>query len=175
MTFGTLSAMMAADAFAKRKNPRSQLFDVNRKKLSGVWDYLVENKDYPFYMAKEWLAKPGARSLRGVKRGEGKIVVLGGSKVAAYREKKGKLSVKSAVAPTWAASFGGTAWKRRGTVRATAHASKRQAKWPALRRRLSRTKRTPSDGPTQFARSKRAAFLRWSRPSFCRWSRRSAS
>ncbi|MEA3208032.1 MAG: hypothetical protein QOE70_1089, partial [Chthoniobacter sp.] len=48
MTFGTLGAMMAADAFTKRKNPWSQLFDVNRKKLSGVWDYLVENKDYPF-------------------------------------------------------------------------------------------------------------------------------
>ena len=63
MTFGTVGAMMAADAFAKRKNPWSQLFDVNRKKLSGVWDYLVENKDYPFYMAKEWLAKPGASSL----------------------------------------------------------------------------------------------------------------
>jgi glycine/D-amino acid oxidase-like deaminating enzyme/nitrite reductase/ring-hydroxylating ferredoxin subunit len=97
MTFGTLSAMMAVDAFAKRKNPWSQLFDVNRKKLSGVWDYLVENKDYPFYMAKEWLAKPGANSLRGVKRGEGKIVLLGGSKVAAYRDDNGKLSVKSAV------------------------------------------------------------------------------
>jgi Rieske Fe-S protein len=64
-----------------------------------VWDYLVENKDYPFYLAKQWLAKPGATSLRGVKRGEGKILVLGGSKVAAYRNDQGKLSVKSAVCP----------------------------------------------------------------------------
>jgi Rieske Fe-S protein len=32
-----------------------------------------------------------------VKRGEGKIVLLGGGKVAAYRNDKGKLSVKSAV------------------------------------------------------------------------------
>jgi glycine/D-amino acid oxidase-like deaminating enzyme len=89
MTFGTLSAMMAADAFAKRKNPWSRLFDVNRKKLlGGAWNYRIENKDYPFYMAKRWLAKPGASSLRGVKRGEGKILVLGGSKVAAYRNEK---------------------------------------------------------------------------------------
>ena len=41
MTFGTLGAMMAADAFARRKNPWSQLFDVNRKKLlGGAWNYL---------------------------------------------------------------------------------------------------------------------------------------
>jgi glycine/D-amino acid oxidase-like deaminating enzyme/nitrite reductase/ring-hydroxylating ferredoxin subunit len=97
MTFGTLGAMMATDAFAKRKNPWSRLFDVNRKKLTGVWDYLVENKDYPFYMAKQWLTEPDASALRGVKRGEGKIVLLGGGKVAAYRNDKGKLSVKSAV------------------------------------------------------------------------------
>ena len=98
MTFGTLAAMMAGDAFAKRKNPWSQLFDVNRKKLlGGAWNYLVENKDYPFYMAKEWLTKPDASSLREVKRGEGKIVLVGGSKIAAYRDEQGKLSVKSAV------------------------------------------------------------------------------
>lgn len=99
MTFGTIGAMMAADAFARRKNPWSQLFDVHRKKLSGVWDYLVENKDYPFYMARQWLAKPDASSLRGVKRGQGKIVLLGGSKIAAYRNDQGKLSLKSAVCP----------------------------------------------------------------------------
>jgi len=100
MTFGTLGAMMAADVFARRKNPWSQLFDVHRKKwLGGTWNYLVENKDYPFYLVKQWLAKPGARSLRSVKRGEGKIVVMDGAKVAAYRDEKGKLSAKSAVCP----------------------------------------------------------------------------
>lgn len=97
MTFGTLGAMMAADVYAGRKNPWSELFNVNRKKLSSAWDYLVENKDYPFYMAKEWLAKPDADSSRGIKPGEGKIVRLGLSKVAVYRNEKGKLSVKSAV------------------------------------------------------------------------------
>ena len=100
MTFGTLGAMMAADVFTKRRNPWAQLFDVNRKKLlGGTWNYLIENKDYPFYMAKQWLAKPGASSLRGVKRGEGKIVVVDGSKVAAFRNDQGKLSVRSAVCP----------------------------------------------------------------------------
>lgn len=100
MTFGTLAAMMATDAFTKRKNPWADLFDVHRKKvLGGTWSYLAENKDYPFYLAKEWLKKPDADSLRDVPNGEGKIVVMEGSKVAAYRDDEGKLSVRSAVCP----------------------------------------------------------------------------
>jgi glycine/D-amino acid oxidase-like deaminating enzyme/nitrite reductase/ring-hydroxylating ferredoxin subunit len=100
ITFGTLAAMMATDLFVHRKNPWSELFDVHRKKvLGGTWNYLLENKDYPFYMAKEWLKRPDAVSLHSVPKGEGRIVILGGSKVAAYRDDEGKLSAKSAVCP----------------------------------------------------------------------------
>lgn len=100
MTFGTLAAMMACDAFTGRRNPWVSLFDVHRKTLfGGTWNYLKENKDYPYYMLKQALTKPGAKSLRSVSRGEGKIVLLDGKKVAAYRDAKGKLSVKSAVCP----------------------------------------------------------------------------
>ncbi len=98
MTFGTLSAIMARDAFTKRRNPWRDLFDVHRKKIvGGTWNYLKENKDYPYYMARQWLAKPDAKSLDGVKRGEGKIVLVDGKKMAAYRNPHGKLSVKSAI------------------------------------------------------------------------------
>jgi len=100
MTFGTVAAMMAADAFAGRRNPWSGLFDVHRKKvLGGTWNYLKENKDYPYYMAKQWLTKPGANSLRGITRGEGKIVLVDGQRLAAYRDDKGKLTTRSAVCP----------------------------------------------------------------------------
>ncbi|MEI9897089.1 MAG: FAD-dependent oxidoreductase [Chthoniobacter sp.] len=100
MTFGTLAAMMAADAFTGRRNPWTALFDVHRKKLlGGAWNYLKENKDYPYYLAKQWLTKPGATSLRGITRGEGKIVMVEGARVAAYRDDQGKLSMKSAVCP----------------------------------------------------------------------------
>ncbi len=99
MTFGTLGAMMAVDAYQGRKNPWSELFDVRRKTLSGAWNYLRENKDYPYYLLKEWLAKPSASSLRAVQRGQGKIVQVEGKKVAAFRDEKGKLSVRSAVCP----------------------------------------------------------------------------
>lgn len=100
MTFGTLGAMMACDHIAGRANPWRDLFAVNRRKLlGGAWDYLKENKDYPFYFLKDRLTKPGVNSLRGVRRGEGKIVLVEGKRVAAFRNEKGKLSVKSAICP----------------------------------------------------------------------------
>jgi glycine/D-amino acid oxidase-like deaminating enzyme/nitrite reductase/ring-hydroxylating ferredoxin subunit len=100
MTLGTVAAMMFGDAVSGRANPWSELFDVKRKKLfGGAWDYIKENKDYPYYMLKDLLTRAGANSLRGVKRGEGKIALQDGAKVAAYRDEKGNLSVKSAICP----------------------------------------------------------------------------
>jgi Rieske Fe-S protein len=98
MTFGTVGAMIARDAIMGRSNPWRELFDVNRKKFrGGAWDYLRENKDYPYYYLKDRLAAPRTNSLRSLKRGEGKIAVHEGAKVAAYRNEGGKLTVKSAV------------------------------------------------------------------------------
>jgi glycine/D-amino acid oxidase-like deaminating enzyme/nitrite reductase/ring-hydroxylating ferredoxin subunit len=98
MTFGTLGAMMAVDAFFKRKNPWAELFDVHRKKIiGGTWKYLSENKDYPYYMVRNWLGGAESKSLRSVKPDQGKIVRLNGHKVAAFRDARGKLSLCSPV------------------------------------------------------------------------------
>jgi len=98
MTFGTLGAMMACDAVTGRLNPWQELFDVKRKMVRrGAWDYLKENKDYPYYFIKDRLASPAEKTLRGIKRGEGKIVQKDGRKIAAFRDANGKLSTKSAV------------------------------------------------------------------------------
>ena len=98
MTFGTLGAMMCVDAFLGRKNPWQELFDVHRKKIrGGTWDYLKENKDYPYYLVRDWLAKPEGKSLRVVKRGQGKILNLNGKKVAASRDENGQIFLCSPV------------------------------------------------------------------------------
>ncbi len=98
MTFGTLAAMMALDVFQNIKNPWSDLFDVNRKKvLGGAWDYVKENRDYPYYMLKQWLSQPESSSLKEIRRDNGKVVLLKGKKVAAFRNEQGKLSLHSAV------------------------------------------------------------------------------
>ncbi len=57
MTFGTLTGMMAADRIAGRTNPWSDLFDPGRKKVrNALWDYVKENKDYPYYMIRDRFA-----------------------------------------------------------------------------------------------------------------------
>jgi glycine/D-amino acid oxidase-like deaminating enzyme/nitrite reductase/ring-hydroxylating ferredoxin subunit len=97
-TFGTFGAMMAVDAFLGKKNPWSELFDVSRKKLKGgMWDYLKENKDYPYYLLRDWLGRADGTSLKQLRKGQGKILNLAGKKVAAYRNQNGKVSLRSPV------------------------------------------------------------------------------
>jgi glycine/D-amino acid oxidase-like deaminating enzyme/nitrite reductase/ring-hydroxylating ferredoxin subunit len=98
MTFGTLGAMMAVDWVLGRKNPWQDLFDPSRKKLlGGTWSYLTENKDYPFFMVRDWLGGAEGESLHELARDEGKILNLGGKKVAAFRNDMGEVSLCSPI------------------------------------------------------------------------------
>ncbi len=98
MTFGTLAAMMATDWVLGRKNPWTTLFAPGRKKVrGGTWRYVTENKDYPYYMLRDWLGGAEAKSLNALKREQGKILNLDGKKVAAYRDKNGKVTLCSPV------------------------------------------------------------------------------
>jgi glycine/D-amino acid oxidase-like deaminating enzyme/nitrite reductase/ring-hydroxylating ferredoxin subunit len=92
LTFGTLAAIMARDRVLGLQNPWEDLFSVERKELSSLWNYLKENKDYPYYLAKSQLAAAAGDSLDAVGYGEGKILRLHGKKVAAYRDEHGELT-----------------------------------------------------------------------------------
>jgi glycine/D-amino acid oxidase-like deaminating enzyme/nitrite reductase/ring-hydroxylating ferredoxin subunit len=97
MTFGTLAGMMIADAILDRSNPWTELFDPGRAALRrGLWEYIKENTDYPYYLVRDRFAGAESRSLRAVKRGEGQIVDYRGSKVAASRDERGSLTIRSA-------------------------------------------------------------------------------
>jgi Rieske Fe-S protein len=97
MTFGTLAAILIADAIQGRQNPWAELFDPGRAALRrGAWDYIKENADYPYYLIRDRFAGAEGRSLRSVRRGEGKVIEHRGSKVAAYRSPAGALTVRSA-------------------------------------------------------------------------------
>jgi Rieske Fe-S protein len=97
-TFGTVAAMMAHDWVRGRRNPWQGLFDAGRTTVrGGAWDYVKENKDYPYYLIRDRFAGAAGRSLRQLAPGEGRILELGGRRVAAYRNVEGALSVKSAV------------------------------------------------------------------------------
>ncbi|HEY5895053.1 MAG TPA: FAD-dependent oxidoreductase [Chthoniobacterales bacterium] len=99
MTFGTLAGMMACDVVNGVKNPWRDLFALDRKMLSATWDYLRENSDYPFYLAKGLFAGGECKELAGLARGEGKIVRIDGRKRAAYRDDSGKAHVLSPICP----------------------------------------------------------------------------
>jgi glycine/D-amino acid oxidase-like deaminating enzyme/nitrite reductase/ring-hydroxylating ferredoxin subunit len=98
LTFGTLGGIMISDAILGRPNPWAELFDPGRKALTrGLWDYLKENADYPYYMVRDRFAGPDARSLRAVKRGQGAVIERDGAKVAAYRDRAGEVTLRSAI------------------------------------------------------------------------------
>lgn len=97
LTFGTLAGTMIADAIAGRANPWADLFDPDRTAVTrGLWDYLKENVDYPYYRIRDRFAGAGARSLRAVKRGHGALIERDGQMVAAYRDPAGALTLRSA-------------------------------------------------------------------------------
>ena len=98
LTFGTVAGIMISDAILGRSNPWADLFHPSRKALTrGLWDYLKENADYPYYMIRDRFAGPDAQSLRAVKRGQGRIVERNGAKVAAYRDQDGQVTLRSAI------------------------------------------------------------------------------
>ena len=98
MTFGTLAAMMARDEITGVSNPWSKLFDVDRSLVRrGPWKYLTENLDYPYYLVRDRFAGASTRSLRSIRRNSGDVVDVNGTRVAAYRNEKGKLFTLSPV------------------------------------------------------------------------------
>jgi glycine/D-amino acid oxidase-like deaminating enzyme/nitrite reductase/ring-hydroxylating ferredoxin subunit len=93
MTFGTLAAMMARDRATGQTNPWADLFNPARKKIKGaLWDYVRENKDYPYYLIRDRFAGAEGRSLRALQRGEGKILDLDGERVAVHRSRTGQVT-----------------------------------------------------------------------------------
>jgi len=98
LTFGTLGAIIMSDAILNRPNPWSDLFDPGRAAIRrGLWDYVKENADYPYYLIRDRFAGAEGRSLRSVKRSQGKIIELEGKKVAAYRDESGVVTLRSAI------------------------------------------------------------------------------
>jgi glycine/D-amino acid oxidase-like deaminating enzyme/nitrite reductase/ring-hydroxylating ferredoxin subunit len=98
MTFGSLAGMMARDAALGESNPWSELFDTGRTKVKGgAWDYIKENKDYPYYLIRDRFAGAQGTSLRALGRGKGKILELDGERVAAWRSEAGKVTLLSPI------------------------------------------------------------------------------
>jgi glycine/D-amino acid oxidase-like deaminating enzyme/nitrite reductase/ring-hydroxylating ferredoxin subunit len=97
LTFGTLAAMMLTDAILGRANPWSELFDPQRKAFTrGAWAYVKENADYPYYLIRDRFAGAEARSTRAIPRGEGLVIERDNTKIAAFRDQDGAVTLRSA-------------------------------------------------------------------------------
>jgi Rieske Fe-S protein len=57
-------------------------------------------------MIRDRFAGPEAQSLRAVKRGEGRIIERRGTKVAAYRDRAGSVTLRSATCPHMGCTVG---------------------------------------------------------------------
>ncbi|MEO6053237.1 MAG: FAD-dependent oxidoreductase, partial [Chthoniobacterales bacterium] len=99
ITFGTLAAMMGLEVLLNGRSRWDPLFDIHRKKLAAIDDYIVENKDYPLYMAKGCLQHFNKIDPHTLKPGEVGVGNYGGKKVAAYRPEKGEHVILSAICP----------------------------------------------------------------------------
>jgi Rieske Fe-S protein len=92
--------MMACDAAMGRVNPWEGLFDPGRTNVrAGLWNYLRENKDYPYYVIRDRFAGAEGRSLRAVPRGSGRILDHEDRRVAVYRDHDGTAHLRSRICP----------------------------------------------------------------------------
>jgi glycine/D-amino acid oxidase-like deaminating enzyme/nitrite reductase/ring-hydroxylating ferredoxin subunit len=98
-TLGTLAAMMARDRYLECKNPWFDLLRVGRTPFhGGLWQYVKENLDYPYYLLRGRLEGADQEmSPEELAKGEGRILKWQGQKVAAYRDEQGTLSLCSPV------------------------------------------------------------------------------
>jgi Rieske Fe-S protein len=90
--------MMFADHVLGITNPWRDLFRVDRKNISGAWDYVKENKDYPWYLLKRPFLGEAADPQK-LLAGEGKVLRINGRKVAACRDGNGEVTLLSAICP----------------------------------------------------------------------------
>ncbi len=100
MTFGTLGGMIVADLITGRENRWASLFDPTRVHLRGAMkDLIAENKGFPVQWISDRLTRRDVETTdtNDVKTGQGKIVEVGGKKLAVYRDQSGSLCALSPI------------------------------------------------------------------------------
>jgi glycine/D-amino acid oxidase-like deaminating enzyme/nitrite reductase/ring-hydroxylating ferredoxin subunit len=100
MTFGTVGGMLVSDLILGIPNPWADVFDPMRNRPHMTTrEFITENMHFPAHLAADRLTSVGveARTTDEVHAGEGKIIKVGGRKIAAYRDDAGQLFCVSSV------------------------------------------------------------------------------
>lgn len=95
---GTAAAMILSDAVMGRRNPWSDLYSPSRMKpLASATELVKENANVAKRFVGDRFRKPDADELSDIAQGEGRVVTVGGEKVAAYRDEHGGVHAVSPV------------------------------------------------------------------------------
>lgn len=98
MMFGTLSAKIISDQILGIENPYTKLYSPSRlKPVAGFTDFVKENADVAWHFIADRFGAESLDALSDLKRGEGKIAELQGTKLALYKDSKGKVTALSPV------------------------------------------------------------------------------
>jgi glycine/D-amino acid oxidase-like deaminating enzyme/nitrite reductase/ring-hydroxylating ferredoxin subunit len=100
ITFGTAGAMLVTDLITGVENPWAKVFDHNRQRPHMTTkEFITENLHFPAHLIPDRLTSLDVegKSTEEVHAGEGKIIKVGGRKVAAYRDDAGTLYCVSPV------------------------------------------------------------------------------
>jgi glycine/D-amino acid oxidase-like deaminating enzyme/nitrite reductase/ring-hydroxylating ferredoxin subunit len=98
ITHGSVAGLLISDLIVKGSSPWTEVYDPSRKPVKAAGTFLSENLTVPKNFA-EYVAPGERRSWDELKPGEGAIVRSGVTKVAAYRDEKGQLYLRSARCP----------------------------------------------------------------------------
>jgi glycine/D-amino acid oxidase-like deaminating enzyme/nitrite reductase/ring-hydroxylating ferredoxin subunit len=98
ITQGTLAGLILSDLVLARDNRYAELLDATRvKPLASARAVIAENVDYPKHLITDRLRHPGPEGLADIQPGEGRVLSLGGQRLAVYRNGNGQLSALSPV------------------------------------------------------------------------------
>lgn len=98
-TFGTIAALVVRDRILGHANRFADRFNVGRGRfVRQPVDYVRENIDYPYHLVKDWLKRnPSSEELEALAPGEGRLVEIEGTVMAASRSLDGRLSLCGSV------------------------------------------------------------------------------
>ena len=98
LTHGTIAGMLLTDLILGRRNPWETLYDPARKPVRAAGNFAKENLNVAAQYV-DWLRPSEVQSVREIQPGSGAVLRRGLTKVAVYRDDKGKMHECSAVCP----------------------------------------------------------------------------
>ena len=98
LTHGTIAGMLLTDLIVARENPWANLYDPSRKPIKAASRFVKEQANVAMQYTT-WLTPGQVSSIAEIQPGTGAVIRRGMSKVAVYRDPRGKPHEMSAVCP----------------------------------------------------------------------------